>query len=891
MNEHLSSKSGFLILLLIGVMLGMMPAFVAGQPATQRPAIPAEPISYNGTFTLVQSDGANCTFADAPLTTGTFALTSDWLAGTASGSLSGGGSGVRRGLRCGDVTGDMHWQQSYTASFSGSAAGASGRVDLTGSLSGSNNVSWQNCAENGEPIDCPDGYSGPYNFPITLEGTINLVGGTGAGTWLVHPIALPTSGDWTVTGPLLTPTPTPTESATPTATATATPTATPTPKIDLTVKNVEIVQAIQCLNEATGDTGCLDNSVPLVSQKHTAVRVYVGLGDTPQEPADGVGARLRGYRNNQEFEDSPISPVNDRIRAVNVPNRGNTNDTLNFRLPHTWLTGNIELEIEVNPTGAVPENNYLNNTRRLNLSFAERPFLRIAYIPITYNGTAPGAGIHTAHLMLYKLYPVGYGRLTYTAWPGFTWNQPLTDDNATDLLAELNRRYILAGATVDQLAGWLPGGLGISTLGISDPTWQLFCWSSCYGRVTWNQVALDYDHTLAHEVAHNFGRRHTNRADGCNANDAFTDWSYADSTIQEAGFDPLTMQAVSAASHDIMSYCAPPINIWISPHTYKKLFEGQWAPQQRSLAQAQEYLLVSGILFAAGGGALEPAYHFSSVQTYGLPRPGEDACLVLQNQAAEELAAHCFNVDFHNERTAEEMTQISFALVLPRPAGVAQIVLEHNATPAATLTASAQPPTITLSSPTANESWTALEQVAWQASDEDADPLTYSILYRPADAAPWVTVATGITQTNYTVNSQELAGGDGATIRVLVSDGFHTSFVDSPPFNVVDKGPQPLILAPAPNAEFPAAQPLLLAGDAYDLEDELLPDERFHWQSDRDGALGTGRSLTLAGLSPGPHTLTLTVTDNQGNPGVSTVTIVVQEDGSALFLPLVGQGS
>jgi hypothetical protein len=191
MNEQAVSKKEMLTLTVAGIMLMVIwPSFVfEGQP-TQEPMIPAEPIAYNGTYTLVQSDGPGCTFADAPFTSGTFALTSDWLAGTTSGTLQGGGSGVRAGLRCENTTGDMHWQQAYSASFSGSANGTSGALVLSGTLNGSNSVSWQNCRENGEPITCPAGYSNPYSFPIALEGSINLLSGVGQGTWQVNNISM-----------------------------------------------------------------------------------------------------------------------------------------------------------------------------------------------------------------------------------------------------------------------------------------------------------------------------------------------------------------------------------------------------------------------------------------------------------------------------------------------------------------------------------------------------------------------------------------------------------------------------------------------------------------------------------------------------------------------------
>jgi hypothetical protein len=893
MHEPLNHHRRWALLSAIALFLvWIVPTFAVDQAAARPPLIPAEPITYTGTFTLTQSDGANCVFADAPFTAGSFTLNSDWLAGTASGSLQGGGRGFRPHLRCGDVTADMYWQQTYSANFSGSADGASGSLTLTtGSLSGSNNVTWRNCRENDEPVDCPDDYSNPYTFPITLDGAINTVSGTGNGTWQVNNIVLRTTGDWQVTGPALTPTPTPTETPTETPTPTATPTATPTPRLDLTVKNVEIVQAIQCLDQSTGDTACPDNSVPLVRYKHTALRVYVGLGEPPQAAASGVTAYLRGYRDNEELDASPLTPFNTQIQANPTPNRIVTNDTLNFRLPEDWTSGPLELVIELNPNQTLPENNYLNNTLRLNPTFESGGVLRIAYVPIVYKGVAPTDAIRVAHVKLSQVYPVGDGFLIYKPWPSLAWDKTVTDRNATDLLAELNRHYALAGAQIDQLVGWLPGGLPIETLGISDPRWAgIFCWSSCYGRVSWVREAADYDNSLAHEVAHNLGRRHPNLDDSCDARDDGTDWRYPTSVIQEIGFDPLFMQVVTSRSHDFMSYCGPPKNfVWVSPFTYRKLFEGQWRPRQRAVAQSQAYLLVSGLLFAAGGGTLEPTYHFSSTQTYDPLNAGGAVCLALQNDATQTLAEHCFDVNFENERTGEQLTHVSFVQILPDPGGVSRILLERDAAPVATLAASEHAPTLTLITPAGGEQWSGVQPVQWAASDADGDALTYAVLYSADNGATWLTLATSLTQTQYIVNSQELAGGTNARIRVLASDGFHTSFVDSLPFRVPRKGPQPIIVAPEPETTLTARQPLILSGDAYDLEDDQLPEERFQWRSDLSGPLGTGRSLTVPQLATGQHTLTLDVMDSDGNHTVTTVLVTVQPP-TGLFLPLVRRG-
>lgn len=893
MFSFFSPSKLWLVFAGFGLMLWFaMPSWADARIGGRQMVVPAEPILYNGTFTLVQSDGSGCRFADAPLTSGQFTLNSDWLASTAAGSLQGGGSGVRAGLRCGNTVGDMHWQQAYSANFSGSADSESGTVTLTGSLSGSNNVTWQNCTENGEPIDCPAGYSGPYTFPIVLQGTINTIGGIGSGTWQANNIALTTTGDWTVTGPALTATPTPTATATETPTPTATEETCPgrlvaqatddCTSLDLTVKNVEIVQAIQCLEPGIGDTTCPDNSVPLVSYKQTAVRLYVGLGDIPQPPVDGVTARLRGFRNGQEFADSPLTPANGGIRALNIPNRDATNDTLNFRLPHDWLTGNIEIELEVNPNHTLVENNYLNNTLRRPVSFGDQPILRLAYLPITYLGATPNA-IDDKFYKLYKLYPVGYGQIIYERWPGFEWSKRLNSENALDLIAELKRRYLLAGSPVDQLIGWLPPNRPVEPGGKSDPAHFFGCWSNC-GRTIWLQEGGLADAILAHELAHNLGRNHTGKDDGC-GNVAFTtDWIYDTSEIQESGFDPWTMQVVPRDQKDLMTDCFPK---WVSPWTYKHLFRSPAQVQQRQLPQAQPYLLISGEFYKMGGGQLKPTYHFTSSLTFDLAPTGNDGCLVLQNAAAQTLAEHCFALDFQDKETGAELAQISFVATLPDPGDVSQIRLQRADAVVDNLTVSAHVPLITMTTPTSGDQWSSTQSIVWQASDEDGDALTYAVLYSPDQGATWLTLATSLTQTQYIVNSQELAGGNNAIIRVMASDGFNTQSVDSSPFEVARKKPQPFILSPATATEIAQGQPLTLDGDGYDLEDELLADEQFQWDSDRMGDLGKGRSVRVIFDALGVHQITLTVTDSDGNSATATLPISVRAPQFSLFLPLV----
>ncbi len=64
-------------------------------------------------------------------------------------------------------------------------------------------------------------------------------------------------------------------------------------------------------------------------------------------------------------------------------------------------------------------------------------------------------------------------------------------------------------------------------------------------------------------------------------------------------------------------------------------------------------------------------------------------------------------------------------------------------------------------------------------------------------------------------------------------------------------------------------------GAGSDLEDGELAGGSLVWSSDVDGTLGSGRSLTIATLSLGPHRVTLTAIDSEGRSGTDSVDIVV----------------
>lgn len=92
-----------------------------------------------------------------------------------------------------------------------------------------------------------------------------------------------------------------------------------------------------------------DNSVQLIWNKTTYVRAHIQTIDSNAPPVIAV-ARLRGFRGGVELSGSPLTAINPGGSITAQPNaptrRGNLNDSLNFRLPTSWLNGTIELRVE-----------------------------------------------------------------------------------------------------------------------------------------------------------------------------------------------------------------------------------------------------------------------------------------------------------------------------------------------------------------------------------------------------------------------------------------------------------------------------------------------------------------------------------------------------------------
>jgi hypothetical protein len=674
--------------------------------------------------------------------------------------------------------------------------------------------------------------------------------------------------------------------------------------------SVEDIQADQVLLADTDPSD--DQPIPLIAGKPTLVRAYVSCGVVGcLYFPDDTGA-LQVYGSVGQTLGSPLPPASFQSTLLGR--------ILNFVIPPGWVTDTVTMVAEFN--GA---------TRSEPVSFQPARTLKIAYIPVHYEPSygEPPCNWHSnddpnhdriaqAYEWALKVYPTD--KIEYLPWPKMDWEHPLRtgrfcdeenrrDDNSIRLKSFLTVRWALAQEPrPNYVFGWLPDGAFGG--GSSDPNWP--------GRAGGGVAAFGDDNSVlgqrifAHEIGHLLGRRHTLirglNQETCENPDwgllqnhpesiAYYDWPYPTAKIQEWGLDSYGFSWINPfpgidpdTTYDYMSYCWFDGSAWTSPHTFRHIYtETLSTLATNSVAQplsaSQPYLIVSGLVYTNGATTIDPVWVFTSTTAIDHPSDGTDYCLELQNTSGMSVASHCFDLSFFDYETGSFTDVDGFALMLPYSNNIARLALKKGGQELAVRLVSANAPVVTVLSPNGGEIWAAGDTytITWAANDADGDSLTYGVLYSP-DGNNWVPVGTAITETELAVSAAELAGGNGAKVRVMATDGVNTSADESDaPFAVGRKGPQAFILSPERDGAIPLGAPLFLQGYAYDLEDGTLGESSLRWTSSHDGDLGIGDQV-LVTLSEGRHVITLTATDSDGNMATDSLNVLV---GSKVYLPII----
>lgn len=659
------------------------------------------------------------------------------------------------------------------------------------------------------------------------------------------------------------------------------------------LSGLEVTQAVQNLA----------NEARLVQGKATYVRAHVQLPDTYRDNmVPGVTAELV-LTDTLTGAATRLSPINQgmTITLKKRPDRANLDDSFLFAVPLAWAKGVVEFEFRARRGAQACENircsvicsSSPSGTCKTTSYFEEIPVPQVSFVPIAWQDDGgnwiyvDSGEIAQIRKKTEQILPIRsaarFGWITSPVrWPAAGRPTPEQAVARIQQFSALQCAYRPATCGQQIFHGI------IKTLSLQPATGI----AERPGTAGVSEYVPNDLAAAAHEIAHNFGRMHS----GCDPAEANPDPNFVpkDCTISEAedgqsafyGFESRGPAAAAEiyrpkAAFDVMGYRRPH---WIAEYTWEGLMDAfgmnamaslSAGPANTSIAAGTPIVLISGIITTSTNlGALDAVVHTEAAGAIANPAPGS-AAVRFENAGGQELAAYSFE-----PRELADGTLQAFALLLPRPAGTARIVLLRSGVELAARTASANAPAVTLLSPNGGESLAGpTATLNWSASDADGDALSYVIEYSTDAGATWQVVDPAWHTTSYELNLESMAGSNQALIRVRANDGFHTGQDQSDStFSVARKPPIAAITAAAePVDAYVDGQLINLAGDAFDFEDGPLPATAFTWNSSQDGLLGSGASIAIeaARLSRGTHTITLAAQDSDGMTGTATITVTI----------------
>jgi hypothetical protein len=713
---------------------------------------------------------------------------------------------------------------------------------------------------------------------------------------------------------------------------------------DLRALNMEVTQAIQSPS----------NDVPLIANKPTYVRLY---GDKTSGPSlNGVEARLYGTTTTgAALPGSPLTPING-TRSFTDNNTGmqraNPQSGWVFLLPDSWVqAGSIQLSAQIDPQRVWNDPNRANNSiSARTFNFVRKAPICMVFIPVrTVHGPAMFTPAHwfaidmvrrtvaTPDVWTYRqnddvaeLEIKWGGPFNAIPYPGYGPYEMAEDGSKViislwlrDQLSDDPDECDKARARTHYVGVVHPNESGANGMGRLGGD-QL--WFRLPPDDTSQDWRTDRAVTLAHELGHNYGRRHVN----CPVGDPDDIGGYPyptcsidfdDGENRHYGFlrNTVTGQfetVLPTAAGDLMSYShrlKSPLPRWPSDFTWNGMRNE--IPNGVAIAEAGPDLAATPMVVLSGlidtvkpnQSSLDHAWVFPvGAASQGMLRkwqrtfaPTADASLAA-SPAAGAYHLRLFGRDGKQlddraitlDETTDGETTRPFLITFPTPsAPVGRIELLDGATVLASLKPGSAAPKVDLLSPKGGTFDSQLT-VSWQASDADqSDLLLYTIQYSPDNGATWRTLQTNLPNTTGTtgmvidLKSFGVLPGNtsNARVRVLASDGYNTTIATSQPFTVVNRAPQPIIVSPWQNQHFAAGEVIVVQGEANDPEDGPLGTNALTWKLN-GATVATGKNAVLRGLAPGTYTLSLTARDSAGREATTSISLTV----AALTVP---QGS
>jgi hypothetical protein len=405
-------------------------------------------------------------------------------------------------------------------------------------------------------------------------------------------------------------------------------------------------------------------AVPLVKDRSAWIRVFLKANEANSAQPQVKATFTNGATVNTLTLNAPGLSVPTAI------NEGDATKSWNGAVPAAWMQPGVQVSLQVDPSGLIPESDKTNNTTAaVALDVRTLPTWKITLVPVTTpngsGGTMTGA-VDTTNMAAFvdlakRLWPmpdtvdvaVGASLTSSLSAPldsaGNTWGTVLSEVNARRT-ADGSTRYYYGVVPTNYSSG--VAGLGYV------PGHAAIGWDKSGSRAG----------VLAHEVGHNFSRPHS-PCGGVSGPDPNypTTGNYAGGRIGVTGWDAFAGSAnlKDAATYtDVMGYCG---SQWVSDYCYKLVLTyraggaNNIVPSPTQEPAPEDCLVIWGRI-EQGRVILEPAFPARTLAR--LPEGGAYRLEAL-GAGGESL----LDLPFGTEEVAdlpEGLTATHFAFAIPR---------------------------------------------------------------------------------------------------------------------------------------------------------------------------------------------------------------------------------
>lgn len=604
----------------------------------------------------------------------------------------------------------------------------------------------------------------------------------------------------------------------------------------------------------------------------------------------------------------------------------------------------IDVEVVLDPFNAIVESDEFNNSTGLTrLTLRQPRLLQLVFKPIETDGGIFRFGqggfwgiVRRAHSLLpmSKIVPVASGGVLSEWEPTFanlgnTGPYELTGKK----LGMDEDQYILNLLAIE--------ALGDRIVDVFDGSAETYRVGMVHPNASWNKGGLGkrpgrasivkFDglgytsfmqpyggQSLAHELSHNFGYKHVECAgtegDGGSVDDDYPSvippcqLGAETGDFRALGWDSIRDELIQNNTSSYMSYAGWR---WVTHYHWNGIldkFGGSGLRGGTGMPEgATSLMVVTGALDPASGEvtlidvqhtpgsiyAAQTVQRFIQAQNELVAEVGATHRLVLRDASGAEVSG----IDFATATPCCGPALGVRPIVLVAPSdGSAQsvaVVPAGGGDDLALREASGAAPVISaITSPAPGATFGTSDTItlSWSATDPDVghgDDLSYIIQYSRDSGDTWQTVHSMRGATSYAFTPEQLLPGSAgfpltptSRFRLLASDGFHTTVLESPNFLVTDRAPIVAMLTPEDGAVFAAGESILAEAGAYDPESLLLEGglpNSFTWLIDGQ-VYEQSDSATLIipeGLAPGEHQITVRAADLIGQSRTATVDVVV----------------